>query len=334
MIGAKHTNTPGDASCLVESADRRRVTNHHDTGYSPRLGGRFNLKSSHPRLTLPELVPNNYLPVVINVALTGAVPSSGKFPSLPVSPKEIASQAVVCAEAGASIVHLHMRDESGLATQDREAFAQTVSLIREQKSDLIICGTTTSRGAATLADRMAYLTLSPEVRPELASLTLGSYNTPTGINKNPDDEIISLAEAMAENDITPEFEIFEAGMVETFFRLRDRGLFPKRPYFNILLGVQGASPATPSALFHIIEKLPQEAVWSVAGIGHFQKPMNALAIAAGGHVRVGMEDDPRGEHDGWTNLDSVKRAVCLAEAVGRSVSQQSETRQLFGLTKG
>jgi 3-keto-5-aminohexanoate cleavage enzyme len=281
---------------------------------------------AHPRLTLSDLVPSNYTPVIINAALTGAVPSPEKFPTLPVTPTDIAHQALACAEAGAAIVHLHMRDDNGLATQDRERFAETVGLIREHNSDLIICGTTTSRGAPTLSDRMDYLTLPPDTRPELASLTLGSYNTPTGINHNPEDEIIALAETMADNDITPEFEIFEPGMVETFFRLRDRGLFSRKPYFNILLGVQGASPATPTALFHIVEKLPPDAVWSVAGIGHFQKPMNALAIAAGGHVRVGMEDDPRGEQDGWTNLDSVKRVVHLARGIDRPISTKAETR--------
>lgn len=287
--------------------------------------------SPHSRLTIQELVPAHYAPVIINAALTGAVPSPTKFPTLPVTPRDIADQALACAEAGATIVHLHMRDENGEAVQDADRFAETVRLIRDQSSELIICGTTTSRGATNVDDRMAYLTLPIDVRPELASLTLGSYNTPTGVNYNPDDEIVALAEAMATNDIIPEFEIFEPGMIETFFRLQDRGLFQKKPYFNVLLGVNGASPATPSALFHIVEKLPHDAVWSVAGIGHFQKPMNALAIAAGGHVRAGMEDDPRGERDGWTNADSVARASRLAAAVGRAVSRGSEARSLLGM---
>lgn len=277
------------------------------------------------------LHPGNYLPMIITVAMTGAVPSKEKYPNLPTTPNEIIQTALECADAGASTVHVHLRDDDGFQTQNLEMLEEVISGIRLNNSDLIICATTTSRGIKNPEDRLVPFLLPPDLRPDMASLTLGSYNTPTGINANPAEEIETLLAEMKKNDITPELEIFEPGMLHTWFQLVTEGKTSPQGMINILLGVRGASPATAKGLVDIVNVLPGGAEWAVAGIGHFQRPMTVLGAVAGGNVRVGLEDDPRGEFDGWTNVDSVKRAVRVAEFVGRGVASPSESRKRLGL---
>lgn len=270
-------------------------------------------------------------PIIISCAMTGAIPSRTKYPTLPVEPLEIAEQALLCAEFGASIVHLHTRDEHGNQTQDLERLQTTIEAIRAENADLVICATTTSRGAGSLGERTTALRLPKHLLPDMASLTLGSYNTPFGVNVNPADEIELLLGAMAAVGVKPELEIFEPGMVHFWNHLVTEGKAPDAAIANVLLVVLGASTASAKSLVDIVCALPSDLEWAAAGIGHHQKPMVALGAAMGGHVRVGMEDDPRGERDGWTNMDSVRRAVVIADAVGRSVASPNQARELLGL---
>ena len=283
-------------------------------------------------MTTKDLNPKNYEPLIISVALTGAIPSKAKYAALPTEPEEIAAQASQVAEQGASIVHIHMRDEDGQPVQDILRFAETIGLIRREKPELIICATTTARGSSSVEDRMAPLYLEKELLPDMASLTLGSYNTPSGVNLNPPDHIEAISHQMAAVDVLPEVEIFEPGMIETAYRLQDAGILSGNVFWNILLGVAGASPARAGTLTHMVELLPSGAPWAAAGIGHFQKTVNATAVAIGGHVRVGLEDDPRGDHDGWTNVEAVLRARKIADAIGRSIMDPSEVRSRLGLS--
>lgn len=283
-------------------------------------------------MTGRDLSPKNYEPLLVSVALTGAVPDKARYPSLPVEPREIAAQACQVAEKGASVVHLHMRDKDGLAAQDGERFAETIGLIRRENPALIICATTTSRGSASIQDRTVALDLDDQLLPDMASLTLGSYNTPYGVNLNPPADIAAIATRMGEVGVLPELEIFEPGMLETASRLQRSGVLPNKVLYNILLGVEGASPARPGTLVQMVDSLPPGALWAAAGIGHFQKTVNALSIVLGGHVRVGMEDDPRGDHHGWTNVDAVLRVRRMADAIGRNVMNPTEARARLGLS--
>ena len=280
-----------------------------------------------------DLDPKSYSPLIVTVAMTGAVPTKERYKQLPVTPQQIADDALACEEAGASIVHIHMRDENGKPTQDREMFARTIQLIRHSSPELIICATTTSRGSATISDRLAALQLDPSDLPDLASLTLGSYNTPTGVNLNPPGEILEILDQMSAVGVLPELEVFEIGMIDTLKRLRNKGLIPQNSPVNLFFGVEGALAANPQNFANSVAALPDSTVWSGAGIGRYQKTANALAIAMGGGVRVGMEDDPRGDRDDWSNLDAVRRATGLAGALGRVVSTPFETRKMLGLGK-
>lgn len=270
--------------------------------------------------------------MIICVALTGAIPSKTKYPNLPCSPNEIVDTALECAEAGASAVHIHLRDHNGFQTQNSQTLQEVISGIRRDNPELVICATTTSRGNATLDDRLLPLQLPHDSRPDMASLTLGSYNTPLGINANPAEEIEAILAEMKKSKIVPELEIFEPGMLHFWHQIVAEGKGTGLGMVNVLLGVRGASAANPKSLVDIVSLIPSDAEWAVGGIGHFQKPMTVLGAVAGGNVRVGMEDDPRGEFDGWTNVDAVKRAVNAAEIVGRRISSPSEARKRIGLT--
>lgn len=275
---------------------------------------------------------NGYRPMIITVALTGAVPDPRAYPRLPVTPAAIAEQVLECAEAGASAFHLHMRDDEGRPTQARDRFEQTIAAIRAERTDLILNVTTSSRVDPDLAQRTLPLSLQGELAPDMASLTLGSFNFPTVVSNNPPDQIVALIETMTERGIRPELEIFELGMVNTLHALRAKGLLTDPAVANILLGSRGSAPAFVGDLEHMVHRLPASAEWAAAGIGRFQRPMVIAAAIMDGNVRVGMEDDPAGDGSGtWSNVDAVRLAVSAAELAGRTIASPIEARARFGL---
>lgn len=271
--------------------------------------------------------------MIVNVALTGAVPGKDDNPLLPVTPEEIAADALACAEAGAAVVHLHVRDETGEPVHRRDLYERAIAPIREGAPEVAICVTTSSRVDPLPASRMIGLELDDDLRPEMASLTLGSFNFPNTVSVNPPVTIMRLLERMGELGVRPEFEVFEPGMVNTLHVLAERGLIPDPPVVNILLGSLGSSPAFVSDLARIVERLPPGAEWAAAGIGVFQRPMTIAAAIMDGNVRTGLEDNPRGESAGrWGNADAVALAVEAAKLAGRSVATPAEARRRFGLS--
>lgn len=278
-----------------------------------------------------EYHQGNYPPLIISVALTGAVPSKEKYPNLPVTPKDIARDALACAALGAQIFHIHMRDDAGNPSQDVRKFRETIEYIRSENDGLVICATTTSRGSSSLEDRLVPLKLPDDALPDMVSLSLGSYNTPFGINANPQEDLLAIAEAARERGVAIEGEVFELGMLSTYCRLVESGQVHGASILNVLLGVQGALPATAGALTDAVRNMPAGVEWAAAGIGHFQGPINLMAIAMGGNVRVGMEDDPRGARENWRNEDAVQRALDFARLSGRRLATSDEVRSRLGL---
>jgi uncharacterized protein (DUF849 family) len=271
--------------------------------------------------------------MVINVAMTGAVPGKRDNPRVPLTPDEIAADAIACAEAGASVVHLHVRDDDGSPVHRRDLYERAMGPIRDKVPQLVVCVTTSSRVDPDPRNRMIGLDLDPELRPDMGSLTLGSFNFPKVISANPPDQIVALLEHMGEQGIRPELEVFELGMVNTLHVLRDRGLIPDPPIVNILLGSSGSAPAFIGDLGHIVERLPSNAEWAAAGIGIFQRPITLAAAAMDGNVRTGLEDNPRGHGEGeWGNVDAVSFCVAAAAIAGRAVATPEETRARFGLS--
>lgn len=274
---------------------------------------------------------DGYRPMIVNAALTGAVPGKRDNPLLPISPEEIAADALACAEAGAAIVHLHVRDEAGRPVHRRDLYERAFAPIRETAPELPICVTTSSRVDPDPAARMVGLELDEELRPEMASLTLGSFNFPTTASVNPPETIVALLERMAELGVRPEFEVFEPGMVNTLHVLAERGLVPDPPVVNVLLGSLGSSPAFVGDLAAIVDRLPPGAEWAAAGIGVFQRPMTIAAAIMDGNARVGLEDDPHGSGGTWGNPDAVRLAVEAARLAGREIASAAEARERFGL---
>lgn len=276
------------------------------------------------------------LPLIINLAPTGMVPTKALTPHVPISPQELVDDVSRCAELGASIIHLHARDEQGRPTTRAEFMAPLVEGVRRVNPDLVVCVTCSGRFATSVDERGAVLELTGAARPDMASLTLGSNNFVQQASVNAPDTIRGLASRMQERGIKPELEVFEPGMLTFGHYLAEKGLIQRPWYVNVLLGNLGTSPATPGALGAFQALLPPESVFSVAGIGRFQTAANMLGIAAGGHVRVGLEDNIWWDRDRTTlatNPRLVERVRRMADVAERPIATPLETRTLLGLTQ-
>lgn len=274
----------------------------------------------------------NYKPLIINVALTGAVPKKSKFPNLPTTPEEISQDVESCFKLGARVFHIHMRDEHDGPTQEQRLFKKTVDLIRKTTPEAIVCATTSSRAGNGFQDRLSPLRLKGESKPDFASLSLGSFNFKDSVSMNPPDEITQLLKEMNTSGIRPELEVFEPGMVHQAKLLLSSGVLRGVPVFNILLGNQGSSPADLNSVANFLNALPAASEWALAGIGRYHLQMMSLAIISGENVRIGMEDAPNvnGDKD-WSNSKAVETAVRISNLIGREVETPENARKRLGI---
>ncbi len=272
--------------------------------------------------------------LIINLAPTGMVPMRGDSPHVPLTPEDVAADARRCVDAGAAIVHVHPRDAQGRPSQDPRVAASFISAIRAAVTDVVICITTSGRVEPGLEYRVRVLELEGPVRPEMASLTLGSLNFPRQASVNAPETIVGLASRMRDRGIVPEWEIFDLGMIDYADYLRTKGLLADPVYANILLGSLGTLQATAFNLAVAVNRLPAGATWAAAGVGRFQFGMNCLAIAMGGHVRVGLEDnlwwDPT-RTELATNVRLVERLVRIGRAMGREPATPTQVRERLGI---
>ena len=262
------------------------------------------------------------------------VPMKSDNPNVPITPDEIAEDAARCREAGAAIIHLHAREADGTPTWRADVYAEIIGKVRERCPDVVVCVSTSGRLWSELERRAEVLELEGDVKPEMASLTLGSLNFPGQASVNEPSMILGLAERMYERGIMPELEVFDFGMVDFGKYLLERGVLRPPSYFNLLLGSLGTLSASPLHLSLLAQALPSESTWAAAGIGRFQFAVNALAIASGGHVRVGLEDNlwlDAGKEQPASNAGLVERLVTLARACGREVATPEQARAMIGL---
>ncbi len=270
--------------------------------------------------------------LIVSVATTGSPGTKAQNPHLPITEEEIAADAVRCWNLGAAIVHVHVRGDDGLVTCDPRRYARVVELIREQAPGCdIIVNMSTGGGAGRTTDdeRRAPVTLGPEI----ASFDAGSVNFPDRVFVNSPQFLEQLARDMLQYGVKPEIECFESGMIENARRLIAAGLIGPPYWFQFVLGVQGAAPATVKQLLHMVEQLPPDSLWSVCAIGRAQLPMNVAALVMGGHARTGLEDNhyySRGVKA--TNPQLVERLVRLGREVGREIATPAEARAMLGLT--
>jgi 3-keto-5-aminohexanoate cleavage enzyme len=272
--------------------------------------------------------------LIVNLAPTGMVPTRADTPYVPLTPAEVAADVRRCRDAGASIVHLHPRDDAGEPTQSAASAAALITAVRSAVPDIVVCITTSGRRDPELAGRAAVLDLDGFVRPDMASLTLGSLNFPKQASVNSPATIRGLADRMRERGIAPEWEVFDFGMLDYAAYLRGHGLLGDPVYVNILLGSLGTAAATPLNLALMVERLPPGATWAAAGIGRYQRRVTNWAVTMGGHVRIGLEDNiwfDDGRSDPATNPRLVERIVGVARAVGREPATPDQVRAHLGL---
>jgi 3-keto-5-aminohexanoate cleavage enzyme len=267
-------------------------------------------------------------PLIITVAAVGAELTREQQPNLPVTPEEVGLDAERCAEAGASIYHLHVRDELGAPTMDVDSFAAAKSEI-ERRTDLIV--QFTSGGAVTDTEEMRIAPL--DLRPEMASLTTGTVNFGDEVFSNPTPLIRRLYERMRSLGILPEFEIFEPGMIATADRLSEEAGADHHRHYDFVLGVPGGMPAWDDSVEFLARHVPDDATWSATGIGKAHLPVTEAAISLGGHVRTGFEDVRYFEPGrlAGSNAELIGRVAAMARSTGRPVATPAETRHLLGL---
>jgi len=273
--------------------------------------------------------------LIINTAITGLVHSRLNNSSLPVTPDEIAEDCYQCYQAGASIFHLHASDENGKPTYRSDIYREIISKVRGKCPDVIICVSTSGRIFNSFENRSEVLEIDGDLKPDMASLTLGSLNFPSQASVNEPKMITMLVEKMYERGIVPELEVFDLGMVDYAKYLINKKILREPFYFNLFLGSLGTLSASPLNLAILMDSLPANSVWAGAGIGRYQFFVNAMAITMGGHVRVGLEDNLYMDVDKKipaTNLKLVERLVQLSITAGRKIGNPKEARNNIGLS--
>ncbi len=269
-------------------------------------------------------------PLIITCALVGAELTREQTPYLPLSPAELADSACGAFEAGARMVHLHVRDGNGQPTCNEEVFAEVIRRIRSRCNPIIQVSTGGAIGDSDV-DRFRPL----QSGPDMGSLTTGSVNFGNDVFLNPRPFVESLAKEMKSKGIKPEIEVFDAAMLETGIALKDKGLIDAPLHFDLVLGVPGGLAATERNLKFLVEGIPAGSTWSVAAIGRHQFPMARLAIEMGGHVRVGMEDNIYLEKGvlAKSNAELVAKVVKMAEDLGRPIATAEQARKMLHLYK-
>jgi 3-keto-5-aminohexanoate cleavage enzyme len=272
--------------------------------------------------------------LIITAAITGSRITRDITPHIPITPAEIVQSAYECWQAGAAIVHIHVRDpNTGQGTQDVEVFRQVVEPLRE-KTDLILCLTTSGIPGRNLPteDRIAPV----DLKPELASFDAGSINLGGTVFINSPEFLDRAAAKMKETGVKPEIEIFDLGMIITSLRMRDQGKLDEPLHFQFVLGTPWGAPATPKSFLHLHEHIPANATWSNIGIGKGHLPMSMMALAMGVHIRVGLEDNiyySKGV-PAESNAQFVERIVRISREYGREIASPDEAREILKLKKG
>jgi len=265
--------------------------------------------------------------LIITAAICGAEVTKEDNPNLPITPEEIAVEARKAEEAGAAIIHLHVRDEDGQPTQSKERFAEVIEAIESEGVTAIIQPSTGGAAGMNWKERIQPVYLEPE----MATLDCGTTNFGDEIFVNDLPLMRNFAREMRDLNILPELECFEPGHIYNALQLKREGLLTGHLHFDLVLGVPGAMPASIKNLLFMVEHLPEEATWTVAGIGRHELSLACHALVMGGHIRVGFEDNiyySKGRL-AESNAELVERIVRMAEEVGRKVATPAEAREIL-----
>jgi 3-oxoadipate:acetyl-CoA acetyltransferase len=270
-------------------------------------------------------------PCILTVAITGSVPTKKDSPAVPITVPEQIESTHAAYEAGAALVHVHVRNDDGTTTSDPEKFGRFLAGIRKHCPGMIVQFSTGGRsGLGKERGGMLHL------KPEMASLTTGSVNFAKIIYENHPTLINDLATSMLANDIKPEVEIFDLAMLYNAAKLVADGLLKPPVHVQFVLGIPGALPADREVLEFELEQLERVlpgATWTAAGIGRHQLTVNEWSLELGGHCRTGLEDNLRFDKErlASSNAELVKRVAELTAKFGRSVATPTEARRILGL---
>ena len=276
--------------------------------------------------------------LIINFTPTGMIPTKEMTEHVPVSVKEILDDVREAVKIGITMIHLHARDErTGLPTHEAYVYEKLIKGIREFAGDLVICVSLSGRYVNEFDKRAACLRLEGDAKPDMGSLTLSSVNFNRQASINSPDTIQALAQEMKDRGILPELEAFDVGMINYAKYLERKGLLEPPHYFNLILGNIACAQADLLHTGIMIQDLPPDSLWSLGGVGVSQLMVNSIAIATGGGVRVGLEDniwyDPARTRLS-SNSDLIRRIHHLAEANQRKVMTPAELRKLMKLQPG
>ncbi len=276
----------------------------------------------------PLVTPVEGEDVIITAAIVGAELTRAQTPHLPITPREIAEEAARCREAGAAVIHLHVRNDDGSNTQSAARFGETIDAIR-RACDCVIQPSTGGAVGMSIDERAGPLAC----KPEMATLNCGSINFGDDVFVNTRPDIRKLAAKMRAAGAVPELECYEVGHVEEALALAAEGAIGKPLHFQFVLGVKGAIGAREDVLQYLRTLVPEEATWGVAATGRFQQPMTELAMRLGGHARVGLEDNIYASKgvlsEGSAPL--VARAATYARSIGRTPADPMRARQILGI---
>ncbi len=286
---------------------------------------------------------------IVTCALTGGFDTVDKNPAVPVTPEQLANSALGAANAGAAIVHIHVRDpKTGKPSMALELYEETVQRIRAVNRALIINLTTGAGGRfipgdtepriaaegttlTTPAIRMRHI---EKIKPEICTLDCGSMNFGPHVFINTPAHLAAMAASAKKSGTKPEIEVFDLGHIELAKKLIGDGLIAPPPMFQLCLGIAYGAPATPEAMLAMRNALPAGAVWCAFGIGRMQFPLVAQTVLYGGHVRVGLEDNlyiDRGKL-APSNAALVERAVQIIRIIGGEIASPAEARNELGLS--
>jgi 3-keto-5-aminohexanoate cleavage enzyme len=272
--------------------------------------------------------------LIITAAISGAEVTKDHNPNVPYTVREIGIEAEKAFLAGASIIHLHVREDDGTPTQDLKRFQACVNEINKRCPDLIILPSTGGAIGMSNEERLQPIYMNPS--PEMATLDMGTMNFGgDDIFVNTENTIISFAKEMNSRGIKPELECFDKGMVDMTLRLRKKGYIKEPIHFNFMLGIVGGMAATPQNLLFLVNSIPEGSTFCVGAIGKHEFPMVSLSIALGGHARVGFEDNiflSKGVL-AKSNSELVEKVVRISQELGRSIASPYEARYILGLRK-
>jgi 3-keto-5-aminohexanoate cleavage enzyme len=270
-------------------------------------------------------------PVIITVAITGAVPKKKDNPAVPVTPPEQIESTHEAYEAGASLVHIHVRNPDESPGSDPDLYGKVQEGVRKHCPGMIVQFSTGGRGR-DMSARGAMLHL----KPDMASLATGSVNFPDRIYENPPDFVENLAKVMLDNDIKPEVEVFDLAMLYNAANLVKKGLLREKPHVQFVMGIPNAMPARRSVFDFLRAELPvvlPGATWVAAGVARFQWEVNQWCLETGGHCRTGLEDNLKIDANrlAASNAELVKKIADNCERFGRRPATPAEARQILGL---